>query len=119
MCREWSKAVSLLTDIAFLEDKVGIGLAFDLVVDFADARRLLPEDNPHRRVVALIEESLRRDIHFIVRHAHDQPQSLFQCLWNSCWWWDCTEASGISVRRILRPLNHTWVSRNLSNVGTP
>src|SRR5207253_3703160 len=24
----------------------------------------------------------------------DYPQGLFQCLWNSCWWYDCPKAAG-------------------------
>ncbi len=27
------------------------------------------------------------------RHREDYPQGLFQCLWNSCWWYDCSEAA--------------------------
>jgi WD40 repeat protein len=28
-------------------------------------------------------------VHFIDRH----PTTLFQCLWNSCWWYDCPDAA--------------------------
>src|SRR5262249_53348770 len=31
---------------------------------------------------------LRFDTHFIARH----PTTLFQCLWNTAWWYDCPEA---------------------------
>ena len=34
-----------------------------------------------------VEEGLRRDIHFLGRH----PSCLFQCLWNSGWWYDCPQ----------------------------
>jgi len=40
-----------------------------------------------------VRDALRRDIHFIARHAQDYPQALFQCLWNTCWWYDCPEAA--------------------------
>ncbi len=46
-----------------------------------------------KRILRLLEEALRRDIHFIARHADDYPQALFQCLWNTCWWYDCPEAA--------------------------
>jgi WD40 repeat protein len=41
----------------------------------------------------LLDEALRRDMHFIARHAHDYLHGLFQCLWNTCWWYDCPEAA--------------------------
>ena len=40
-----------------------------------------------------VEEALRREIHFIARHANDYPQALFQSFWNTCWWYDCEEAA--------------------------
>jgi len=50
-------------------------------------------DHPERRLLALLKEALGRNIQFIARHAHDYPQALFQCLWNSCWWYDCPESA--------------------------
>jgi WD40 repeat protein len=83
---------ALLEDVAFLEAKVVAGLTFDLPGDFAEALRAVPAEHPERKILALIDEAIRRDIHFIARHARDYPQALFQCLWNSCWWYDCSEA---------------------------
>src|SRR5579864_1671349 len=65
-------------------------MIFSLVQDFADALAVMPEAYPRRRMLALLDEAIRRDVHFIDRH----PTSLFQCLWNSCWWYDCPEAAG-------------------------
>jgi WD40 repeat protein len=85
----WSELVAVLEDIFFLEAKNSHGLAFALVGDFTTALRQLPRDHSQYRILNLLEEALRRDINFIARHARDYPQALFQCLWNSCWWFDC------------------------------
>ena len=50
----------------------------------------MPPDHPKRRILRLLEEAIRRDIHFIDRH----PTTLFQCMWNMCWWYDCREEAG-------------------------
>ena len=90
---QWDAVETLLTDLEFLEAKTEAGMVFELAGDFAAAVRLLPEDRPRRRTLKLLNEALRRDIHFINRHASDYPQGLFQCLWNTCWWYDCEEAA--------------------------
>src|SRR5262249_47370572 len=48
----------------------------------------LAEEDARRKVLGLLEEALRRDLHFLARH----PSALFQCLWNNCWWYDCPQA---------------------------
>lgn len=88
---QWDRLWQLLTDLAFLETKVEKDLVFDLASDFTEAVHSLPQARPHRRILCLLEEALRRDLHFIARHAHDYPQALFQCLWNTCWWYDCPQ----------------------------
>jgi WD40 repeat protein len=62
-------------------------MIFSLLQDFADALAAMPADHPRRRILALLDEAMRRDVHFIARH----PTTLFQCLWNSCWWYDCPQ----------------------------
>ena len=89
----WDEVESLLTDIFFLEAKTRAGMVFELAADFTAAVQALPEDCAQYRILRLLEEALRRDIHFIARHAQDYSQGLFQCLWNSCWWYDCPEAA--------------------------
>jgi WD40 repeat protein len=89
----WGDLESLLTDLPFLEAKTEAGQVFDLVGDFAAAVAAMPAKRPCRRILELLEEAIARDIHFIHRHREDYPQALFQCLWNSCWWYDCAEAS--------------------------
>ena len=64
-------------------------MVFELVHDLADVLAAMPRDHARHRILTLLDEALRRDVHFIDRH----PTTLFQCLWNSCWWYDCPEAS--------------------------
>jgi WD40 repeat protein len=84
---------ALLTDWRFLEAKAAAGLVFELASDFAVAVAALPEGKDRRRL-GLLEEAIRRDVHFVQRHREGYPQALFQSLWNSCWWYDCADAAG-------------------------
>ena len=88
----WDELESLLADLSFLEAKVACGLTFDLPKDLGVAVAALPFDRPARRTFQLLDEAIRRDIHFIAEHAFDYPQALFQCLWNTCWWYDSPAA---------------------------
>jgi WD40 repeat protein len=85
--------VELLLDLRWLEAKAPAGLVFDLAEDFSEALRRVGSNHPRRRLLALVEEAIRADIHFIARHAGEYPQALFQCLWNTGWWYDCPEAA--------------------------
>ena len=82
---------SLLLDWHFLEAKIEAGRIFELAKDFSEAVRTLPAEREGHRLLELIGQAIRRDIHFIARHVDDYPQALFQCLWNSCWWCDSPE----------------------------
>ncbi len=64
-------------------------MIFDLVKDFADVLNAMPEGHSRRRILKLLDEAIRRDVHFIDRH----PTTFFQCMWNTCWWYDCEEAA--------------------------
>lgn len=88
----WNELEATLESLPFLEAKTHAGQVFDLAGDFSAAVTALPEDRPQRRILGLLDEALRRDIHFIAHHAEDYPQGLFQCLWNTCWWYDCPSA---------------------------
>jgi hypothetical protein len=103
----WAAVEALLTDLGFLEAKTAAGMVFELAGDFAAAVRLLPEGRPQRHALKLLNEALRRDIHFIARHAQDYPQGLFQCFWNTCWWYDCDEV----VRHYSEPVGG-WKPEN-------
>lgn len=63
-------------------------MIFELVADFASTYAVLPKDHLRRRTLELLERAVRRDLRFIERH----PTSLFQCVWNTAWWYDCPEA---------------------------
>jgi WD40 repeat protein len=84
----WDDLEALLLDLSFLEAKANLGLAFELAMDFAEAVRWLPLQHPARRLIGLLEQSLRLDLHFLSRH----PEALFQCLWNRTWWHDSPES---------------------------
>ncbi|NIA15822.1 MAG: hypothetical protein GWP08_17300, partial [Nitrospiraceae bacterium] len=64
-------------------------MIFELAQDFHDAVATMPRGHPRHRLLELFEEAIRRDIHFIDRH----PTTLFQCMWNLCWWYDSPEAA--------------------------
>ncbi len=59
-------------------------MIFDLVRDFIDVLGTMPRQHPRYRILKLLNEALHRDLHFIGRH----PTVVFQCLWNTCWWYD-------------------------------
>ena len=65
-------------------------MIFELVQDFGAILDAMPLEHPRRRILSLLDEAIRRDVHFIDRHS----TTLFQCLWNSCWWYDCLDAAG-------------------------
>ncbi|HUT88238.1 MAG TPA: DUF4062 domain-containing protein [Thermoguttaceae bacterium] len=90
----WDELEGTLRDLPFLEGKVTAAMVFELAGDFAAAVAALPDDRPQCRILRLLEDALRRDIHFIARHVNDYPQALFQCMWNTSWWYDCPEAAG-------------------------
>ena len=89
----WPDLIATLENLFFLEAKVTHDMAFDLVIDFTSALDAMPQELVGRQRVNLLNKAVRRDLHFIVRHAKQYPQALFQCLWNSCWWYDCSEAA--------------------------
>jgi len=88
--RMWTELEAVLCDIEFLEAKVEAGLTLDLANNFTQATTRLPPHRPQYRIVRRLEEAIRRDASFIHRH----PSTLFQCLWNTCWWYDCPQAAG-------------------------
>jgi hypothetical protein len=87
-----AEAYTLLTDLPELEARVRAGLAFEVAADLGLTAQSLPAGR-ERRILELLEEALRRDIQFIDRHRQDYPQGLFQCLFNSLWWYDCPQAA--------------------------
>lgn len=86
--KQWHEVEILFTDLLFLEAKVEAGLAYDLAGDFSNAVKAMPMECPKHHILKLLHEALVRDIHFIANH----PTTVFQCLWNTCWWYDCDMA---------------------------
>ena len=86
---EWNEVETLLSQLPFLEAKTEAGLIFELADDISQAVEVLPEHRERRRVLCLLEECIRRDIYFLVKH----PAALFQCIWNNGWWYDTPTAA--------------------------
>ena len=82
----------LLHELGWLEAKVQAGLTFDLTDDFDEALGMMLADDSRQRTLRLLDESLRRDIHFIANSYTTHTQVLIQCLWNTAWWYDCEDA---------------------------
>jgi hypothetical protein len=89
----WDDLETLLLDpeqgLFFLEAKAEAGMVFDLVEDFGEAVERIPNNLPSHRIVRLLGQALRSDLHFLARH----PTTLLQCLWNRCWWYDSPQAA--------------------------
>ena len=61
----------IFTDLHFLEAEVNPGepsMIFDLAKGFVDVLPAMPNEHPRRRILALLDEAVRRDVHFIDRH---------------------------------------------------
>ena len=73
-------------------------MIFELTEDFAAALSAIPAEHPKRAQLALLEQAITRDLNFVDVH----PTTLFQCLWNTCWWYDCPELAQHYGRRCRR-----------------
>ncbi len=63
-------------------------MIFELADDLEEALEAMPAEQKDRRLLSLLLEAIRRDLHFLDRH----PTALFQCLWNTGWWHDSPDA---------------------------
>lgn len=88
----WDTLSSSLTNLNFLEAKVIAGKALDLLIDFNTAISSMPRTHADWKIIEILQNALQRDILFITQHSDIYPQALFQCLWNSCWWYDNPES---------------------------
>ncbi|MBL8830504.1 MAG: WD40 repeat domain-containing protein, partial [Planctomycetaceae bacterium] len=84
----WDELERLLTELPYYEARNTAEQIFSLATDLTAAWEALPIERPRRRVIKLLAEALRRNLHFIDRHRSDYPQGLFQSLWNHAWWYD-------------------------------
>jgi WD40 repeat protein len=87
--KRWDALETVLIDLGFLEGKTERSGIFAVAADFAAALSKLPPGRPLEQTLRLLEEAIRRELHFIGRH----PTTLFQCLWNLCWWFDSPETA--------------------------
>jgi WD40 repeat protein len=87
--RRFDELADLLTDPMFLEAKVQAWFKYELAADFLEASHKLPADHPRRRLIELLGEAIRTDIHFVSA----RRGNLFQCAWNRAWWYDTPEAA--------------------------
>ena len=97
-------------------------MIFELAQDFSATLATMPREHSHHRILNLLEEAIRRDIHFIARHTKDYPQALFQCFWNTCWWYDCSDLEiferGVSGEKILRDRPESRLSHLMEEWAT-
>jgi WD40 repeat protein len=85
---EWSRLERVLCSLSFLEEKAEAGMAFELTADLDLALKSLDPARPRVNAMRLFQQAIRADLHFLARH----PSSLFQCLWNRCWWYNAPAA---------------------------
>jgi WD40 repeat protein len=93
-CADWVFLSELLLDLPFLEARANHGMIFDLAADLGRAATAMPAGDPQAALLGRIERVLRQDIHFVERN----PGSLFQCLYNNCWWHDHPDSTNHSDR---------------------
>jgi hypothetical protein len=87
--KQWEDLGGLFTELSFVEAKAEAGMVFELVTELTAATLALPRERAQQHILALVDEAIRQDVHFLARH----PTTVFQCLWNACWWYDCPEAA--------------------------
>ncbi len=99
----WDDLATVLTDLFYLETRAEAGYIFALAADFTAAVAAMPREHEWHRRLGLLEQAIRLDIHFLARH----PSTLFQSLWNRCWWYDCAAAAGY-YRLQEQKASHPW-----------
>ena len=58
-----------------------------LIHEMSSVLGLMPPQHSRYQMLMRLSEAFRLD----VRTVHHHPTTLFQCLWNRCWWHDCSE----------------------------
>src|SRR5207302_1798850 len=88
----WDDLFTLLTDPAYLESRMILADPnertqgsqwVELGNDLASLAANI-DDSQQRRLVRLLDETLRLEERFLTRH----PECLFQAFWNALWWHD-------------------------------
>lgn len=78
---------ALFQSLEFLEAAMESGWASELIGEFRATLEVLPSER--RRTVERLAEAVEHDLSFLARYS----TTLFQCLWNRCWWYDTPEAA--------------------------
>lgn len=65
-------------------------MVFDLASDFTLTLAAIPAPASGARVLRLLATALHRDLYYL----YENPNLVFQCLHNSCWWHDSPECAG-------------------------
>jgi WD40 repeat protein len=80
--KRWDRLQATLTDIGFLEAKVAGGMVYGLLQDVAEAVGSIPPGHAGHRLLCALERGLRAEAGVLAR----RPTTVFQQLWNRCWW---------------------------------
>jgi WD40 repeat protein len=83
-CARTADLIKIITDSDFLEYKTESGYLAELLNDLLLTTNHISPTHAWHQPLSLIHEALVRDFSFIKEH----PSTLFQCLWNLCWWHD-------------------------------
>jgi WD40 repeat protein len=78
----WQELEQTICDLAFLEAKASANMTFELMEDFNEAIRSIPQSLPAIETVRALGAALGQHATYIAR----SPSQLFQSLWNTCWW---------------------------------
>ncbi|WP_372364663.1 DUF4062 domain-containing protein [Candidatus Uabimicrobium sp. HlEnr_7] len=97
---QYNTLLEILTSLKFLEGKAQRNLIQGLREDFRFALdgqvvsippncevKLTPEITVNRNTIRLIQKALEIDFHLL----QQEPENIFHCLWNRCYWHDCPE----------------------------
>lgn len=128
--KSWDRLADRLFDLDYVQQRADSGQIFDLLLEMDAAAVAVPSRHQAAKVLNVLARSLRRNANFIAR----QPAALFQCFWNSCWWYDCSILESFSetftgstamclegtvVAGRVSQLMESWrVQRNAARAGT-
>jgi WD40 repeat protein len=96
--QDWDDLENTLRSLRFWEARIGAGGIFDLADDLSAAVERHPADRSQHEILGLLQDILRRNLHFLERHSLGYPQAFFQCCWNDGWWCDCDELASHEAR---------------------
>lgn len=83
------EAAEKLLNPAFLEAKAEANLVYDLPRELERVANELDPQSPKVKMLLFLREAIQNSVSFVAEH----PESLFECLWNSCWWYDSEEGA--------------------------